>query len=483
MWTRRRPRDDDVGMDPPGLRPFLRWTETGDLPAIIALACTAAVVSIVGSSCTVNGSSAPAPASAPTARTAGASEPIVRVRVAHDLDEAAIAGPASVSVRPSRRPELARTLATPLNVRRTDGAWVLRDGSGASLTIPLAWPADRREALLIRSVGEAALTLGGKPFPGEFVLFPSLGTPPPPGATAPVGGPGASSGRFDVIEHVGIESYLEGVVSKELLRNWSLNAYKAQAIAARSYALHERERSMASGEMFDLEASELDQAYAGLSAHPTASRAVAETRGIVLTFAGHILRAYYSSTCGGRAGSAKDVWPTTIGFEFNLAPPLQGHPGDDPCHASPRYRWTVNRPRDDISRRIAAYGRDQGLAVRAIKSLAKVEVARANAYGRPSRYRVYDADGRAWTLSAEQVRTGCNWTGSSGLPPLTPATRVYSGDAEFAIDRNSITINGRGFGHGVGLCQYGCEALARRGRDPTQILLHYYPGARLERAY
>ncbi len=477
-------------MNPPGLRPLLRWAEIGDLPAIIALACTAGVISVVGSSCAVSTAPGPVEASSatPTSRTGSArapGEPTVRVRIAADRESSTITGPALVSLRPERRPELSRTLRTPLVVRRHDSAWTLRDGSGATVSIPLAWPADRREGLQIRSVGESVLILDERPFAGDFVLLPSIGAPPPPGAAAasPGAGGAASPGRFDVIEHVGVEIYLEGVVSKELLRTWSLNAYKAQAIAARAYALHERERSMSLGELFDLEAGELDQAYAGSAGHPTAARAVAETRGVVLTFGGGLLRAYYSSTCGGRSASAKDVWPTTRGFEFNLAAPLQGHPREDPCHASPRFRWTVTRPKDDVTRRLAAFGRDQGLAIRGIRSISKVEMARANEYGRPSQYRVFDADGRSWTLTAEQLRTGCNWTGSSGLPAVTAQTRVYSGDAEFTVERNTVTIRGRGFGHGVGLCQYGCEAMARQGREPTQILMHYYPGARIERAY
>src|SRR5207248_1928652 len=100
-------------------------------------------------------------------------------------------------------------------------------------------------------------------------------------------------------------------------------AYEAQAVAARSYALHERERASALGLAFDVESSDKDQVYGGASASGPVREAVASTRGVVLMDGEKLLRAYFSSTCGGRAASARDTWPIGPGYEFNLAAPLQ----------------------------------------------------------------------------------------------------------------------------------------------------------------
>src|SRR5690606_21035761 len=136
------------------------------------------------------------------------------------------------------------------------------------------------------------------------------------------------------------ESYLPGVVAKELYQTWPLPTFQAQAVCARSYALHERGRARAAGRLFDVEATTQDQVFAGATDLPVAHSAVESTRGQVITYRGGVLRAYYSSTSGGRAASAADTWPTGPGFEFNQAFPLQAAPRQYFDQASPAYRWT-----------------------------------------------------------------------------------------------------------------------------------------------
>jgi SpoIID/LytB domain protein len=177
-----------------------------------------------------------------------------------------------------------------------------------------------------------------------------------------------------------------------------------------------------------------------------------------------------------------DTWPTGPGFEFNLARPIQASERACPCDASPLHRWKVTRSTDELVKRFALFGRDQGMALRAIDSLSKIEPSAFNEVGRPSRHKVYDAKGRWWEISAEQLRLACNYSASGALPAVTRDARVSSGDVEVAIQGGTATITGRGFGHGVGMCQYGAEGLARQGRSAEQILTHYYPGAQLTRS-
>lgn len=478
---------------------FSRWAETADLPAMAAALVSAFMLAVLASSCTSQRNTQPSlpgrsgqtresqttppvtgakhTSPAPDLRTTSG-EPIVRIRLAQSVQEATISSPAPFTIQPHGRPERAKAFEGPVTLRRESTGWVARGVPPAFEVFGDA--ASAPETLLVRPRVGAALALDGKPFPGELLLVPRSA---PASAPATSATPATTQWRYDVIELVPIEEYLPGVVAKEMLPRWSLEAYKAQAIAARSYALHERDRSKADSS-FDLEAGELDQAYAGVAENALVQRAVRDTRGVSLTWNGGVLRAYYSSTCGGRPSAARAVWPTTNGFEFNLSAPIQGDQGPEvDCQLSPRYRWTVTRPTAELSKRFAAYGATNGLTIRALKSIARVTAATTTPEGRPLTYTVTDAAGASYTLSAEELRNACNFVGNSGQPAITAQTRVFSGDVDMAINGATVTITGRGYGHGVGMCQYGAEGMSRRGRTAEQILMHYYPGARLQKLY
>ncbi|QYU66723.1 hypothetical protein J4558_17350 [Leptolyngbya sp. 15MV] len=187
------------------------------------------------------------------------------------------------------------------------------------------------------------------------------------------------------------------------------------------------------------------------------------------------------STGGGRAASAAEVWPTGPGFEFNLAVPLQGRPRDHACQPARFYRWEVQRDRLELSRPIRAWGERAGHASRRLGPIVGIEVVQRNPADRPSRYRLTDETGRTADLSAEELRVACNMT-VQGLPEITNQTRVRSGDLEMAFSGAQVRIAGRGFGHGVGMCQWCAKVFADRGEPWHRNILRVYPGARLERA-
>lgn len=428
-------------------------------------------------------------------------EPAIRVRLLSAVAGIEVSGPAEVRLAPLAREGQERTLRTPVSITRGDAGWTILGPDRVPVLLPRGETPAATDHLRVEAAGPAGgaapkLLLNGKPYPGWLVLHPVVKVSP---------------GAFDVIEHVGIETYLPGVIARELYSTWALETFKAQAIAARSYALHEREQSIARGELYDVESTEADQAYGGATDHAMAQRAVRETAGQVLTSAGRVLRAYYSSTCGGRSSSARDIWPTTKGFEYNLAGPIQASARDDSCKASPLFRWTVTRDREELTRRLAHYGQQNQFAVRQLRSITRVEAGELNEYGRPRTYRIFDADGKWYPLTAEQFRVACNIavpasTGpasespraprSAAPAPTTPVTaplaalpppgreaRVNSGDLEVEIAGKRVTLRGRGFGHGCGMCQYGAEGMARAGKSHRAILEHSYPGAAIERAY
>ncbi len=290
--------------------------------------------------------------------------------------------------------------------------------------------------------------------------------------------------RFQVIAMMDVETYLPGVLHRELFKDWPLETFRAQAVAARSYALHERHRARAAGRPFDVESDTSDQVYGGATSNPRALNAARDTRGIVLV-AGprdQLLRAYYSSTCGGRPASAADVWPTTRGFEFNTSPALQGRARDHWCQASPLYRWTTTRGDEELSRRLRAWGRSAGSPVRNIGRVRSAEVVRRNGADRPGRYRLTDDAGRAYELSAEELRIACNFP-AEGTPEVTRQTRVASGDVAIDVWADRVQIAGRGFGHGVGMCQWCAKGMADKGTAYRRMLEIFYPGARIRKIY
>jgi stage II sporulation protein D len=273
------------------------------------------------------------------------------------------------------------------------------------------------------------------------------------------------------------------VLSKELIKGWPRQSYEAQAIAARSYALHERRRARSLGKAWDLENDTSDQVFGGITSDRTSMEASRATRGRVLVdSAGELVRAYFSSTCGGRPVSASDAFGTPRGQEFNRAAPLQARARPHACQTASLYRWTIDRSDTDLSRRLRTWGQFNGHEVRSLSLVRSIEPARSNTAGRPIDYRVTDDRGRTFTLRGEQLRLAINQS-VEGLPNVTRETRANSGDVEVSFSGGRATIRGRGFGHGVGLCQWCARGFALEGRDASQILALMYPGSKVRQTF
>ncbi len=394
------------------------------------------------------------------------SEPVVRVRIGKRLDTATIECDGRATLVPPDPRSPVRRASSPMSVRTSiglngsgPGEVVLRDASGVATRLAPG------ELVELRAGLGSALTIDGVAQPNRLII------------SVRRDGKG-----FDLIAVPDIEDYVASVITGELYAGWSLATYKVQAVCARSYALHERWRGLSSGRPYDVESTTADQVFVGSSVRERARRAALATRGIVLENDGNLLRTYYSSTCGGRSASAADTWPVSPGWEFNASAPIQASERDHACQVSPLYRWKAERPPSDFVRRLAAFGRDRGRSLARIRAIQSIEVERANDLDRPARYRVTDAQGKAYSLTAEELRLACN-TKAAGLPELERPNLVRSGDMVFTIEPDRILIEGRGFGHGVGMCQFCAHAMGERGDDWRSILTRFYPGARIVRAY
>ncbi len=285
-----------------------------------------------------------------------------------------------------------------------------------------------------------------------------------------------SNGRFDVVNDVDVDSYLMGVVSRELLPDWKLEAYKAQAIIARTYALYEA-RTGPSGRHWDLHTDERSQVYGGINGESDKSRnGVDATRGVVVahgpTGEEKIFKAYFSSCCGGVSAAAQDA------FGSDNIPPLSAHYNGNTCSIAGRYNWgPVTFTRIELARRIRAWGTKNGNSLAKIAAIRSIEIASVNQFNRPRQYVITDTSGTRTLLLAEQLRWAIN-TDPQGGPT------IYSSFFRPVDFGDSIQlVEGHGFGHGVGACQWCMQARALGGESYEQIVLKAYPQSVVLQAY
>jgi stage II sporulation protein D len=256
------------------------------------------------------------------------------------------------------------------------------------------------------------------------------------------------------INHISVEGYLYGVVPAEMSAKWPAEALGAQAIAARSYALANLGKHAKNG--FDVCATDECQVYRGAGIESLASNsAVDATRGSVLTQGGKVLSAFFHASSGGYTENSEDVW-------FQKLDHIRAVPDYD--QNSPHYEWYKNVPAADLSSRLA----HRGIRVGGLRELQTVSRSFS---GRVRSVRVIGTRGTK-EISGETLRLAAGLR--STLFNMAPRGGAAGSPAEFAFA-------GRGWGHGLGMSQWGARRLAEAGYNSEQILAHYYPGARISR--
>ncbi|HUP01272.1 MAG TPA: SpoIID/LytB domain-containing protein [Gemmatimonadota bacterium] len=316
--------------------------------------------------------------------------------------------------------------------------------------------------LTVAPLGPFPVELGGTAYPGsiEILLRPD--------------------GTLTAVNVAPIETYLEGVVPKELGRPGAdaIEALRAQAIAARTYALKRLGSRAALG--FDVYGTIQDQAYLG---HPDpadslAIRAVRATRGEALLYNGYLIDAYYHSTCGGHTARVEQV------FDDPAAPYLTAVSDERPeggywCQSSKYFRWTAAYDSVEIQATIA---RNLPALVPVppggVGAVRDVEVVRSTPEGRALTVQVATSTGR-YLVSENEIRTLFADTGGTWLRSTLFLMRAVRDGSRLV----GLTLVGGGWGHGVGMCQVGAMARARAGQPYGQILETYYPGATIARLY
>ncbi len=280
-----------------------------------------------------------------------------------------------------------------------------------------------------------------------------------------------------VVNRVALEAYLRSVVSLELgFRAPSdRQAVMAQAVAARTYAVRYRGRREALG--FDVFPTDADQAYAGVAAEkPEVDEAVAGTVGQVLTWGGTPIEALFHSTCGWSTEASEQVFQNGAPVPYLRAVSDRYGDGDRDfyCAISPRFRW---REEWDGAAFAATIGR--AWSGGATGRVSDVTVSGTTPTGRVREIVVTTAGGGRYVIPRWRVREVLRPTPDRQLPSTLLQLHVDREDG--AVTR--VVAAGAGFGHGVGMCQFGAVGRSRAGWDYRAILDTYYHGTRLERVY
>lgn len=259
----------------------------------------------------------------------------------------------------------------------------------------------------------------------------------------------------DIIADLDFEEYLAGVLPAEMPASWPLESLKAQAVAARTYALfRKKQREADKARTFDLESDVSDQMFANpLGANrgllTNVERALKETRGQTLRDRkGRLFATYFHADCGGRTEEARDVWG--VGEKM-------GTTDDADCPLNPQASWILR-----VSQR------DLGLKFSPAKKVSALSITEKSSSGRAASVQISWMDGTITSSAGNEFRQALGYD------------RLKS--TQFTISRDGLdyVFKGRGFGHGVGMCQWGARHMAKAGRSYLEILKHYYSSAHIE---
>jgi len=320
--------------------------------------------------------------------------------------------------------------------RRADQLWIEVQGDGLVLRpVSSGAPVERGTGFRLEAKAGGGLSIAGKSYRGALEAFIN-----PLGVAV-------------LVNDIDIEDYLRGVVPNELgPRAFPLlEALKAQSVAARTYALRHSGSQVRRG--FDMFDDNRSQVYAGVQSEDDLSdRAIRETAGVIASFEGEPIWALYSSTCGG----------LTEGFRYAFGGPSPPYlEGGASCfdQQSRYYRWSRVLSPQDL--RSALSGRPD------IGRPEDIRLVNRSPTGRLTQVEIVGSRGRV-ALSGPQFRSLLDLRSTA-----VDVVRIEH-DSQGAI--SSVEIQGRGWGHGVGLCQMGAVHLAGRGFGYAEILRHYYQG-------
>jgi stage II sporulation protein D len=352
-------------------------------------------------------------------------EDLVRIAVARHVRSTVIASESALLVRPldqsvAGQPFVAPDLSTVLDLRASAGHLVIAGsipaGQKIAIVSPLGLP----------------IAIDGKPYRGSVIVQVD------------------PDGEITVVNLIDLEQYLYGVVGSEMPATWPAAALEAQAVVARTYAIGRL--GIRDDVGYDLVAGEEDQAYRGINGESQSVIAsVNATRGVILVYEGQIVHAYYSADDGGFTADGADL--------SDPQPYLE--PVRDPYAAgSPDRSWFASVNAADFAQSVNAF-------VGSVGALTSLAIGASDISGR---LRSVLLTGSAGSTAL----SGFDFRRLAGRH-IVRSTRISS----VALDGGMIKVAGAGFGHGVGMSQWGARTMAAENFTYAGILRFYYKGSAL----
>jgi stage II sporulation protein D len=290
-------------------------------------------------------------------------------------------------------------------------------------------PVSPRDVIVIAPPEEYMLSVNGTPYRGKLRIQKDAGN------------------GLNVINVLSIEVYLYGVVPKEMSPQWPDEALKAQAVAARTYGLYQKGKNR--DKDYDVLATTSSQVYGGVAGETErSSRAVEQTRGMVLLYGGQLVLSYFHANSGGMTEDAERVWTAEVPYLKSVH--------DEYSVKAPHHSWSVLLKLDEITNTL----NKKGISVESIRKLSPASVSPS---GRVSKMRISHRRG-------DIILSGNDFRMKMGPVLIKSTLFTMSGEG------GKIRFEGKGYGHGVGMSQWGAYVMAREGRTFEDILKHYYQG-------
>ena len=252
-----------------------------------------------------------------------------------------------------------------------------------------------------------------------------------------------------IINNVPFEKYIEGVVASETGKEWELEALKAQAVISRTYAIFHMDKNP--DKYFHLTSGTLHQIYTDEVISPMVMQAVKETAGQIITYGDLPINAFYHSTCEGKTELPEEVWSENYPYFRSV---------DCNTRNAPYESWTVKFTVDEIEDAVG------------IKEIDDIEILSYTSTGRVRSLRMRAGEKEDGTSEIKIKATD--------LRRLLGYRRLPSTDFKLKKEVGNVIFEGKGWGHGVGLSQWGALEMARQGKSYREILSHYYPGTVLK---
>jgi stage II sporulation protein D len=257
-------------------------------------------------------------------------------------------------------------------------------------------------------------------------------------------------GKLTAVNIIALEEYLKGVLYHEVSHRWPMETLKAQAIASRTYALYQAQENR--HRHYHLYSDIGSQVYNGVYAERyRTDMAVDSTAGQVLVFKHKLLPAFFHSTCGGHTEGVSNLWKIDLDA-------LSGTRCDY-CRHSPYFSWSCAIDLESLEQALEKSGYR-------FDSIKGIDISKRNSSGR-AEYVTIKGYGFSETLLAKDLRH------------IIGPSIIRSTNFNINIKGTKVYFNGKGWGHGVGMCQWGAFAMAKQKKTAKEILAYYYPGAKI----